>query len=90
MPITVNIPTILQPLTQHKKRITANGKTVNEIIDDIDIHYPGIKNRVIAEGKVHRFMNIYVNDNDIRFTENLRTTISENDSLTILPAVAGG
>lgn len=90
MPVTVNIPTILRPLTNDQKRIDVTGTNVLEIIDQIDRQYPGVKERLITKDKVHRFVNIYVNDNDIRFADNLATRVQDSDSVTILPAVAGG
>ena len=90
MSITVNIPTILRPLTEDQKRVEATGSNVLEIIENVDQQYPGIKEKVIAENQVHRFINIYVNDDDIRFSEGLDTTLKAGDSLTILPSVAGG
>ena len=90
MSITVNIPTILRPLTEDQKRVEATGSNVLEIIENMEQQYPGIKEKVIAENQVHRFINIYVNDDDIRFSEGLNTTLKAGDSLTILPSVAGG
>ena len=90
MTITVNIPTILRPLTEDQKRVEATGSNVLEIIENINQQYPGIKEKVMAENQVHRFINIYVNDDDIRFSEGLDTTLKAGDSLTILPSVAGG
>ncbi len=90
MSITVNIPTILRPLTQDQKRVEANGNNVLEAIENIEQQYPGIRAKVLADDEVHQFINIYVNDDDIRFTEGLNTGIKAGDSLTILPSVAGG
>ena len=90
MSVTVNIPTILRPLTQDRKRIEGTGQNVLEIIDSIDQQYPGIKEKVVADNQVHRFINIYVNDDDIRFSEGLSTPLKAGDSMTILPSVAGG
>ncbi|QIL44276.1 MoaD/ThiS family protein [Acidovorax sp. HDW3] len=90
MQIAVTIPTILRPLTGSQKQVTAHGRTLAELIDNLDQHYPGIKNRLVAESKAHSFVNIYVNDNDVRFTDNLDTALRDGDNVTILPAVAGG
>lgn len=90
MSIIVNIPTILRPLTEDQKRIEATGQNVLEIIENINQRYPGIKEKVLADNQVHRFINIYVNDDDIRFSEGLNTALKAGDSLTILPSVAGG
>ena len=90
MSITVIIPTILRPLTNHQKRINITGFKVSEVIDEMEQQYPGIKEKLISEGTAHRFINIYVNDNDIRFHDGLSTSLQDGDILTILPAVAGG
>lgn len=90
MPITVNIPTILRPLTDNQKRLQINGSDVLDAIEHVDQQYPGIKEKLIAGGQAHRFVNIYVNDNDIRFSDGLSTRLNDGDLLTILPAVAGG
>jgi molybdopterin synthase sulfur carrier subunit len=90
MSITVIIPTILRPLTNDQKRISITGFKVSEIIDGMEQQYPGIKEKLVSEGAAHRFINIYVNDNDIRFCDGLSTNLQDGDVLTILPAVAGG
>ncbi len=90
MSITVIIPTILRPLTNDQKRINMTGYKVSEVIDGMEQQYPGIKEKLISEGAAHRFINIYVNDNDIRFCDGLSTNLQDGDVLTILPAVAGG
>lgn len=90
MPITVIIPTILRPLTNQQKHINIEGNQVAEIIDHMEQQYPGIKEKLVTGGSAHRFINIYVNDNDIRFQDGLATSLRDGDVLTILPAVAGG
>ncbi|MBS0588642.1 MAG: MoaD family protein [Proteobacteria bacterium] len=90
MPITVIIPTILRPLTNQQKHINLEGNQVSEIIDHMEQQYPGIKEKLVTGGNAHRFINIYVNDNDIRFQDGLATSLRDGDVLTILPAVAGG
>jgi molybdopterin synthase sulfur carrier subunit len=90
MAITVNIPTILRPLTNNQRRVDVSGATVQEIIDSLEQSYTGMGAKLLADGQVHRFMNIYVNDDDIRFAEGLATPVKEGDSITILPSVAGG
>ena len=90
MSATVSIPTILQTLTANQKRINISGNNIGDIINNIENQYPGFKARVMSDGKIHPFMNIYVNEDDIRFRENLNTEVSSNDLITILPAVAGG
>lgn len=90
MPVSVSIPTLLRPLTQDQKRIEIEGATVRELIERMDSQYPGIKERLLDGGEMHRFVNVYVNDNDIRFADNLGTALKDGDNVTILPAVAGG
>ncbi|BBZ32462.1 MoaD/ThiS family protein [Mycolicibacterium confluentis] len=90
MSVTVSIPTILRPHTGGEKRVTADGATLAEVISNLESNYAGISERLIDAGKLHRFVNIYVNDEDVRFSGGLDTQISDGDSVTILPAVAGG
>lgn len=90
MPITISIPTILRPLTGNQKRIEVDGATVLDAIERMEQQYPGVKEKLITAGQAHRFVNIYVNDNDIRFSQGLSTRLTDGDLLTILPAVAGG
>ncbi|MGV0803024.1 MoaD family protein, partial [Mycolicibacterium elephantis] len=73
-----------------EKRVTASGDTLAAVIDDLEANYSGIRERLMDNGKLNRFVNIYVNDEDVRFSGGLDTTISDGDSVTILPAVAGG
>ncbi|EPL10668.1 MoaD family protein [Pseudomonas sp. CF161] len=90
MSISVNVPTLLRTFTQDKKRVEVQGSTVLEVIEHLERDYPGVKERLIGDGQVHRFVNIYVNDDDIRFADNLATALKPGDAITILPAVAGG
>ncbi|OBF17565.1 MoaD/ThiS family protein [Mycobacterium sp. ACS4331] len=90
MSVTVSIPTILRPHTGGEKRVTAEGATLAEVISNLESNYAGISERLIDAGKLHRFVNIYVNDEDVRFSGGLDTQVSDGDSVTILPAVAGG
>ncbi len=90
MSVTVSIPTILRPHTGGEKRVTADGATLAAVISDLEANYAGISGRLLDDGKLHRFVNIYVNDEDVRFSGGLDTEISDGDSVTILPAVAGG
>ena len=95
MTVTVSIPTILRTHTGGEKRVEGSGSTLSELIDNLETANPGLKERLVATdgaaaGKLHRFVNIYVNDEDVRFSGGLDTTISDGDSVTILPAVAGG
>jgi molybdopterin synthase sulfur carrier subunit len=90
MAVTVSVPTILRSHTGGEKRVTASGDTLQAVIDDLEASYSGISQRLVENGKLHRFVNIYVNDEDVRFSGGLDTAISDGDSVTILPAVAGG
>lgn len=90
MSITVSIPTTLRPYTGGEKRVEASGSSLSAVIDDLDSRHSGLKDRLVADGALHRFVNIYVNDEDVRFSGGLDTTVDDGDDVTILPAVAGG
>ena len=90
MSVSVSVPTILRPVTKGEKKVSAEGATIAEVITDLDSRYSGMGDRLIKNGALHRFVNIYVNDEDVRFTGGLQTTVAEGDEVTILPAVAGG
>jgi MoaD family protein len=90
MSVTVSIPTILRPHTGGEKHVEASGETLQAVISDLEANYSGISERLVENGKLHRFVNIYVNDEDVRFSGGLDTAITDGDSVTILPAVAGG
>ena len=85
------IPTPLRKLTNGSDEVVAAGKNIAEIIEDLEKNYPGLKERICeGDGKLRRFVNIYLNDEDIRFKNNLETELKENDELSIIPAIAGG
>jgi MoaD family protein len=91
MAIEVKIPTILRNYTGGAKSVDASGDTLSALLDDLDASHPGLKGRLITDdGGLHRFVNVYVNDEDVRFTGSLGTALKDGDSVTILPAVAGG
>jgi len=91
MAIEVKIPTILRSYTGGAKSVEGDGDTLAALIDDLDAKHAGIKGRLITDdGGLHRFVNVYVNDEDVRFTGSLDTKLSDGDAVTILPAVAGG
>jgi molybdopterin synthase sulfur carrier subunit len=91
MAIDVRIPTILRPYTGGERSVDGNGATVSALIEDLESRFGGIKERLVDEtGGVRRFVNIYVNDEDIRFTGGLDTALSDGATVVILPAVAGG
>ncbi|MFD1859836.1 MoaD/ThiS family protein [Aeromicrobium camelliae] len=90
MAIEVRIPTILRTYTDGERAVEAKGDTVAGLIDDLESRHDGIKERLLENGEARRFVNIYVNDEDIRFTGGLQTALSDGDTVVILPAVAGG
>jgi MoaD family protein len=91
MAIEVRIPTILRQYTDGQKAVQADGSSLSTLIDDLEARHPGIKARLVTDaGALHRFVNVYVNDEDVRFTGALDTGLSDGDEVTILPAVAGG
>ncbi|HBP89173.1 MAG TPA: MoaD/ThiS family protein [Nitrospirales bacterium] len=89
--IKVRIPTPLRPMTGGKSEVEIAGKTVSEIIENLGSAHPGIKERVYDEqGEVRRFINIYVNEEDIRFLTGKDTPLKDGDEVSIIPAIAGG
>ena len=90
MAVEVRVPTILRTFTGGEKVVTAEGSSLETVIKDLDTNYPGIGERLLDDSGLRRFVNVYVNDEDVRFLDGLSTQVSENDSITILPAVAGG
>jgi molybdopterin synthase sulfur carrier subunit len=90
MAITVRIPTPLRTLTGGQDEVSAQGTTVRAVIEDLESHYPGMRDRLCDEKGVRRFVNIYANDEDIRFLDNLDTAVKDGDAVQIVPAIAGG
>jgi molybdopterin synthase sulfur carrier subunit len=90
MAIEVRIPTILRTYTEGEKTVTGSGATLAELVDRLDASYPGIKEKLIEDGDLRRFVNVYVNDEDVRFTGSLQTPVEDGDVVVVLPAVAGG
>ncbi len=90
MTIKIEIPTILRPLVNGMNNVTADGSTIRDTIAYLEDSFPGLKERIVSNGNVHRYLNIYVNDEDIRFRDELDTPVRSGDVVTILPAVAGG
>jgi molybdopterin synthase sulfur carrier subunit len=87
----VRVPTPLRKYTGGEEQVSAAGATVGELVADLDRRYPGIRDRICdADGNVRRFVNIYVNGDDIRFLSNLETPLREEDEVSIVPAIAGG
>ncbi|HEX5949315.1 MAG TPA: ubiquitin-like small modifier protein 1 [Actinomycetota bacterium] len=91
MPVTVKVPTILRTHTGGEGRVDGQGTTVREVLDDLEGRYPGIRSRLVTDaGALHRFVNVYVNDEDVRYLGSLETEVRDGDVVSILPAVAGG
>jgi len=90
MAIEVRIPTILRSYTDGAKTVQAKGDTLADLIDNLEAEHAGIKGRLVENGRLRRFVNIYVNDEDVRFLGGLEAELGEGDSVTVLPAVAGG
>lgn len=88
--VEVRIPTILRPYTKDQKLVSATGADLSAVIDDLDLQYPGLAERLLENGALRRFINIYINDEDVRFIGSLTAQLKSGDSITILPAVAGG
>ena len=88
---TIRIPTPLRKLTEGKEEVAASGATIGELITNLDEAYPGIKARICDDsGAVRKFVNIFANDEDIRFLKNLDTPVKDSDEVSIVPAIAGG
>jgi len=90
MAIEVKIPTILRTYTGGEKAVSAEGASLSTLIDDLEANHAGIKDRLIDNGDLRRFVNVYVNDEDVRFIGGLQAELKDGDSVVILPAVAGG
>ena len=91
MSVSVRIPTILRSYTEDSSQVTAEGATLAEVLDSLESAYPGLKARVVDEdGKLRRFVNLYVAEEDVRFSEGLDTTTPDGTQISIIPAVAGG
>jgi molybdopterin synthase sulfur carrier subunit len=90
MAITVRIPTPLRTLTGGADEVSIEAGTVGELIDNLERKHPGIKERLCDDKGVRRFVNIYANEEDIRFLDNLATQLKDGDSVSIVPAIAGG
>jgi len=90
MAVQVSIPTILRSYTDGAKSVEGSGQTLKELIDDLEVRHPGLGGRLLEEGRLRRFVNVYRNDEDVRFLGGLDTELSDGDNVTVLPAVAGG
>ncbi|NJD55348.1 MAG: MoaD/ThiS family protein [Nitrospirae bacterium] len=90
MAVKVRIPTPLQKLTQGKEEVDGPAGTIMALVNELDRQYPGLAERVSENGKIRRFVNIYVNDEDIRFLNAEETSVKDGDEVSIVPAIAGG
>ena len=90
MAIEVRIPTILRTYTGGAKAVPGEGSTLSELVTDLESSHSGIKDRLVDGAELRRFVNVYVNDEDVRFTGGLDTPLKDGDQVVILPAVAGG
>ncbi|WP_327283620.1 MULTISPECIES: MoaD/ThiS family protein [unclassified Streptomyces] len=90
MAIEVRIPTILRTYTDGEKAVSGEGTTLSELFADLETRHKGIEERIVDGGKLRRFVNVYLNDEDVRFLDGITTALKDGDSVTILPAVAGG
>jgi molybdopterin synthase sulfur carrier subunit len=91
MAVTVKLPTILRKHAGGEAKVPAQGSTLSDVLSDLEARYPGITKNVLSEdGGLHRFINVYVNDEDVRYLGSLETALKEGDTVSILPAVAGG
>lgn len=91
MSIKVRIPTPLQKLTKDQAEVEVKASNIKELITDLDKNFPGIKERICDDtGKIRRFINIYINEEDIRFLQKDETSLKDGDEVSIIPAIAGG
>jgi len=91
MPVDVRLPTLLRANTDGASSVAADGATVGEVFGSLTDRYPGLKGQLVDDaGGLHKFVNVYVNDDDIRYLEQLATPVTDRDVVSILPAVAGG
>ncbi len=90
MAIEVRIPTILRTYTGGAKAVEGAGSTLEELIGDLESRHPGLRDRLVDGGALRRFVNVYLNDEDVRFLGGLQATVDDGDAVTVLPAVAGG
>ncbi|MFJ4961426.1 MoaD/ThiS family protein [Streptomyces sp. NPDC088729] len=90
MAIEVRIPTILRTYTDGAKAVEGNGDTLADLIADLETRHTGIRERIVDGEQLRRFVNVYLNDEDVRFLDGISTRLNDGDNVTILPAVAGG
>jgi molybdopterin synthase sulfur carrier subunit len=91
MPVNVKVPTPLRKFTAGSETVSGTGATVGALVEDLEKKYPGIRERICDEqGRVRRFVNLYINGDDIRFLQQLDTKVKDGDEISIVPAIAGG
>lgn len=91
MPVEVKLPTVLRPHADGRAAVTADGETVGAVFDALVEQYPAMRGNLLGDdGGLHKFVNVYRNDEDIRYLDQLETRVADGDVLSILPAVAGG
>jgi molybdopterin converting factor small subunit len=91
MPVSVRVPTILRTYTDGASEVSATGANLQEVLDDLDTTYAGIKARILDDnGELRRFVNVYVGNDDVRFLDNLATPTPDGTQISVIPAVAGG
>jgi sulfur-carrier protein len=91
MPVEVRLPTVLRPHAGGLSTVSAQGSTIGEVLNDLVATYPGMAGQVLTDdGTLHRFVNVYVDDDDVRYLEQLDTKVPDGATVSILPAVAGG
>ncbi len=91
MPVDVRLPTVLRQYAGGQSTVKANGATIREVLDDLVLQFPQLNGQVVTEdGTLHKFVNVYVDDDDIRYLDKLETKLSGAETVSILPAVAGG
>ncbi len=91
MPVQIRIPTPLRKLTHDEEVVETNAETISDAITDLEDRYPGLQERLLDDdGQVRRFVNVYVNEEDIRFLQEKETPLKDGDEVSIIPAIAGG
>ena len=91
MAVTVSIPTPLRKLTNNESEVSIEAGTVGDLVDALDVAYSGIAEKLLDEkGDIRRYVNVFVNDEDIRFLDGMRTALKDGDNISIVPAIAGG
>jgi sulfur-carrier protein len=91
LPVEVRLPTVLRPAAGGQSTVTVNGSTIGEVLAELVRAYPSMAGQVLTEdGVLHKFVNVYVNDDDVRYLDQLDTKVADGDEVSILPAVAGG